>query len=373
MNTYVFLGPTLTADEARAAFGEPSGATLTVLPPVQQGDVLRLLRRRPAAIGIVDGLFETAPAVWHKEILLAMAAGVRVLGAAGMGALRAVELQPFGMVGVGQVYAWYRDGLLVADDEVAVAHGPAESGYRRLSDALVDIRDSCAAAVAEGVLPREAADALVRTAAALPYQERSCRRVAIDAAAEGMDAAQVERWSAFVAERGPGLKQRDAAELVKALREFPAEPPAPRGEDDRPVARTVFLEALCNEIELARAARLTGPLPEEGVALRGGKTLEELRRDQLLRVMAAQEAERLEWTPAEEEIQERADGFLQERGFASTAALRAWMEQEGVTEEQFRRHLTSECYIGRLLRQHGLAVERGLAAELHFATAGKKG
>src|SRR5688572_32760283 len=53
--------------------------------------------------------------------------GVRVFGAASMGALRAAELQPFGMIGVGQVFQAYRRGHLTDDDEVAVAHGPARS------------------------------------------------------------------------------------------------------------------------------------------------------------------------------------------------------------------------------------------------------
>ena len=47
-----------------------------------------------------------------------------------MGALRAAELHVFGMVGVGRVFELFRDGLLEDDDEVAVAHGPADSGYQ---------------------------------------------------------------------------------------------------------------------------------------------------------------------------------------------------------------------------------------------------
>src|SRR5262249_22679622 len=120
---FVFLGPTLPVGRARELLDA------VYLPPVQQGDVLRLLGRAPRVIGIVDGYFDTVPAVWHKEILLAMAEGVHVFGAASMGALRAAELHPFGMVGVGRVFECYRDGVLTADDEVAVAHGPGDTGY----------------------------------------------------------------------------------------------------------------------------------------------------------------------------------------------------------------------------------------------------
>ena len=142
MTTLVYIGPTLPADEVAARL---PGAR--VLPPVAVGDVLRAARdRRVRRIAIVDGYFERMAAVWHKEILVALARGIAVWGAASMGALRAAELAPYGMIGVGAIYRAYRRGELVADDEVAVAHLPAERGYRAISDALVDIRFALARA-----------------------------------------------------------------------------------------------------------------------------------------------------------------------------------------------------------------------------------
>ena len=122
---YVFLGPTLAADRARAELDA------VCLPPVSEGDIYRLWGRRPRAIGIVDGYFERVPAVWHKEIMWIMERGVHVFGAASMGALRAVELDSFGMRGVGWVYQQFRDGMLDRDDEVAVKHGPPARGTGR--------------------------------------------------------------------------------------------------------------------------------------------------------------------------------------------------------------------------------------------------
>ena len=101
---YVFLGPTLAEKEARAELDA------VYLPPVSAGDVYRLWRRRPRAIGIVDGYFDRVPAVWHKEIMWMMEHGVHVFGGAGLGALRAAELDSFGMHGVGWVYQAFRQG-----------------------------------------------------------------------------------------------------------------------------------------------------------------------------------------------------------------------------------------------------------------------
>src|SRR5262245_14346113 len=108
----VFLGPSLPLGPAGAILDATSQA------PVRQGDVLRVLAQKPDAIGIVDGFFERVPSVWHKEILLALSRGVRVYGAASMGALRAAELHAYGMIGVGQIFEQFKSGFLEDDDEV---------------------------------------------------------------------------------------------------------------------------------------------------------------------------------------------------------------------------------------------------------------
>ncbi len=103
MTAYVFAGPTISRDEV--ARRQP---TSICLPPVAQGDVYRVAQGRPGAIGIIDGYFEGALSVWHKEILWAMAEGIHVFGSASMGALRAAELHAFGMRGVGPIFEAYR-------------------------------------------------------------------------------------------------------------------------------------------------------------------------------------------------------------------------------------------------------------------------
>ena len=69
-----------------------------------------------------------------------MSQGIHVFGSASMGALRAAQLWPFGMEGVGVIFESYRDGKLEDDDEVAMTHGPSEVGFVAASEAMVDIR-----------------------------------------------------------------------------------------------------------------------------------------------------------------------------------------------------------------------------------------
>ena len=208
MTTLVYVGPTLPADEvARLAPG------VRVLPPAAVGDVLKATRMRGVRrIAIIDGYFERMAAVWHKEILVALERGIAVYGAASMGALRAAELAPFGMIGVGTIAADYARGVLVADDEVAVAHLPAELGYRPVSDALVNIRYGLAQAVKARVIPAAVVPVLVGLAATRFFRERTWAQLFADARAARISIGELEAWPK------PDRKALDARLLLRRLR-----------------------------------------------------------------------------------------------------------------------------------------------------------
>jgi len=213
----IFVGPTLTAAEVCARL---PGAR--VLPPVAVGDILALLGRRGAGpIAIIDGAFERMAAVWHKEILLALERGIAVWGAASMGALRAAELAAFGMRGVGAIYREFAAGRLVADDEVAVAHLPADYGFRATSEALVNLRHGIARAPMLGDRTRAA---LVELARARFYRERSWDALIGDARAAGLPRRQLDGLAAWPK---PDRKAADARLLLRRLRGAPP-PPLPR-------------------------------------------------------------------------------------------------------------------------------------------------
>lgn len=213
----VFVGPSLPASEVRARVPDAQLA-----PPVAFGDVLRLAqrRKRPARIAIIDGYFERMAAVWHKEIVFALERGIEVWGAASMGALRAAELAPFGMKGVGAIYRGFARGELIADDEVAVAHLPAEHGYRVVSDALVNLRDGIARA--PGLTARTRL-ALVELAKARFYRERTWATLIADARVAGLPRAQLARLAAWPK---PDRKAADARLLLGRLARTPPARPA---------------------------------------------------------------------------------------------------------------------------------------------------
>ncbi|MBA5776702.1 TfuA domain-containing protein [Stappia sp. F7233] len=167
----VFLGPSLPRIEAEQALAAH------YLPPASQGSVVRaVLDYRPPAIVLIDGAFQGEPAVRHKEILWALSQGIPVFGASSMGALRAAELAPFGMTGIGLIYRWYRRFPLLADDAVAVLHGPAELGSMPLTTSLVDLRRTFRRAEREGVIDAQQSARLCDVAAMLNFRDRTILR-----------------------------------------------------------------------------------------------------------------------------------------------------------------------------------------------------
>jgi len=207
----VFLGPTLPVADARKLL------EASYRPPAAQGDVLRAVLERPRAIGIVDGYFERLPAVWHKEILWAMSEGVHVFGAASMGALRAAELAAFGMVGVGAVFEQFRSGALEADDEVALAHASEAHGYRALSEAMVNIRATLAAAAARQVIGDRTHQVLIAAAKERFYANRSFPALLADGATRGVGADELARLEDFVARGRVDQKRLDAEAMLRAM------------------------------------------------------------------------------------------------------------------------------------------------------------
>jgi hypothetical protein len=216
-STFVFLGPTLPVDEARTLLDA------VYLPPAAVGDVYRLVRdAAPVRIAIIDGYFERMAAVWHKEVLFALSQRVAVFGASSMGALRAAELAPFGMVGVGAIFNAFRRGTLTDDDEVAVAHLPASSGYAAVSTAMVDLR----AGLARLRIPATHRARLLALAKARFYRDRTWDALVSDAAAAHLPARVVRTLAAGAP---VPQKARDARLLLRRLaREREVRPARPR-------------------------------------------------------------------------------------------------------------------------------------------------
>jgi hypothetical protein len=192
----------------------------------------------PRIIGLVDGAFETTPAVWHKELMWAMAQGVRVLGAASMGALRAAEMADHGMVGVGEIFAAYRSGRIEDDDEVAVLHGPAATGYEPTSEALVNIRATLERAEDEGIVDPTTRDGLLHLAKARFYAERTFDALLADARRGDVDPRLLDDLQDWLPHGRLNVKRSDALLLLQRTVDEVRAGPREGDPDVRPFEHT---------------------------------------------------------------------------------------------------------------------------------------
>lgn len=249
--TVVFGGPSLEGIDVDATL---PGAI--VLPPARCGDVVGCLRLRPSVIVLLDGLYDTTPAPWHKELLWALEAGVAVVGAASMGALRAAELQPFGLVGVGAIYDAYRSGTETADDAVAVLQHTISGRDVAATQATVEIEAALNRLLALGILGKSEATTAAAEARRRHFTERSLAG-ALEAALGAERARSI--LSDPTAESAVGHSQKRADALAALERVAAAAPQAPVLPE--PLSRTVHIVRLAARAALQPLRRADPALP----------------------------------------------------------------------------------------------------------------
>ncbi|MEW9548358.1 TfuA-like protein [Nonomuraea sp. NPDC050783] len=220
--THVFLGPSLARDIASKLLPEAH-----LHPPVAHGDLLRLRPRPGDHVVLIDGVFQQTAAVRHKEILDLLDRGVRVTGAASMGALRAAELAPFGMRGAGIVYRLYALGMLNADDEVALVHDGEHNDPRPRTVALVSVRILAHRLRVRGRLTHDQRKSLVEAARRLHFTTRTWTALLAHARQDGLPEPVIDRLRAIV--RRPAttwdVKSQDAVRALTA--DPPVQPTEP--------------------------------------------------------------------------------------------------------------------------------------------------
>lgn len=206
----IYLGPSLPLHEAELIL--PSGSAVKYCPPVKRGDLAGAIAVKPQIIGIIDGLFFENASVGHREILGALRAGIRVIGASSMGALRAAELSSFGMEGVGEVYRRYQAGEIESDDEVALICDPVSN--TALSEALVNIRITLERAELTGVISPDEGSALFAEAQRRYYPDRIWTEVIRGA---GLPSDRVEAILVWARASRVDQKRDDARAALKYI------------------------------------------------------------------------------------------------------------------------------------------------------------
>ena len=207
----VFLGPSLPRDRAEQIL------KAEYRPPAKRGDIYRAAEEGAKIICLIDGVFFQDCSVAHKEVLFALERGARVLGASSMGALRASELDVYGMEGVGEIFRAYKRGDLVSDDEVALIFDPFT--WEPRSEPLVNIRFNLDLALQKGIIDTPTKDVLFHSAQCLYFPERTYERMM--KAAEGRVLAEtLQRFREFINNERRDLKMEDALQALQRAKEI---------------------------------------------------------------------------------------------------------------------------------------------------------
>jgi hypothetical protein len=275
---------------------------------------------------LVDGYFEGVPAVWHKEILFALSRGVHVFGAASMGALRAAELDAFGMRGIGRIYEWYAEGTLDADDEVAVAHAPAELSYSALTEPLVNVRATLQRAVGSGATDPDLAERILGSAKTFFYKRRTWPAILaqFDAPAEAL-----ADFAAWLEPNRVDQKRLDAIAMLEAMADLVDNWPGPFRPDFE------FEPTYAWSVALTDFHSATGRSGFDDLVLDEARLAPDEFRDLLhaaaLTLLAARADVPIDPTGPG---RRRLDNFRLEQGLADRAKFAGWLQANALGEHE---------------------------------------
>lgn len=140
-----------------------------------------------------------------------------VLGAASLGALRAVELEKYGMIGIGKIFELYKKNTIAADDEVAVTFTPENQQLQ--SEAMIDIRYNLFIALRKGVIDKNTRRAAVKVAKSIYFPDRNYEVIINETKRRYPSFSDyLESFRSYISKNRQSLKEKDAIKLVNYVK-----------------------------------------------------------------------------------------------------------------------------------------------------------
>jgi hypothetical protein len=338
----VYLGSSLPLARAREILPEA-----IYHPPARQGDIVTdVVNLSPNIIILVDGVFHSNLSVWHKEVVFALQYPHlhAIYGAASMGALRAAELDWVGMIGIGEIYQWYRDGLTEDDSEVALSYAEKDGIYHLQSVPLVDIR--------AGVLhyQREFPNQDVARSAQEFFEVMRSTYYA-----DRTEELCQETWADAHGISFPRIDQKgiDAVQALSNFRQYQSEP------KQRPTPENLsrFFQAL---YERDRKIKINGEAIHQqhidGYVLLHHPEYERICWDSANQELALMLCDHLLVTVSIEEVERENVRFQQRSGIETPADFSSYLSANGWTRPEYDRLIIQNARIRKL--QHANTVAK---------------
>ena len=203
----IFLGPTLSIDKAKEILDAD------YRPPAKKGDLLKLIPTAVKFVGLIDGYFlQDYPPTPIEVYNLLRKKDVLVFGSSSLGALRAVELKRFGMIGIGKIFNLFLKGVIDSDDEVAVTF----TEYKEYqSDALIDIRYNLFLAQKKQIIDTNTKRNILRIAKKTYFPYRTYDDILEKSKKVfSLQKKQIEDFGEYISKHKVSLKEKDAIRLL---------------------------------------------------------------------------------------------------------------------------------------------------------------
>jgi len=209
----IYLGPSLPVDEAKKILSSDTKREVTYAPPIKRGDIPKATSVGYNILGIVDGIFFRESAVSPREMMEVLKSNLKIYGSSSMGALRASELDRYGMIGIGQIYKWYKDGTLNSDDEVALSFDSEE--FIPISEPLINIRETIKKALQENIITKKESEIIFESAKSLYFPDRRWNKII--EISENKIGKDLSKFSKFIQNNRVDLKKQDAILLLQKI------------------------------------------------------------------------------------------------------------------------------------------------------------
>jgi TfuA protein len=210
----IFLGPSLSHEKARKILQADFRG------PAKKGDLLRASGDidDSTIVCLVDALFlQDYPPSPIEVYQLMLNKNIKLYGAASLGALRAVELEKFGMIGMGKIFELYKKGKLTADDEVAVTF--VEGEHQLQSEAMIDIRFNLFLAHRMGIINEITKKIIAKVAKNIYFPYRNYTDI-LDQTEKQYPAISkdLKSFRTYIIKNRQSLKERDTIKLINYVK-----------------------------------------------------------------------------------------------------------------------------------------------------------
>jgi TfuA protein len=210
----IFLGPSLSHEKARQIFQADFRG------PAKKGDLLRVssVVDDTTVVCLVDSVFlQDYPPSPIEVYQLMLNKNIKLFGAASLGALRAVELEKFGMIGIGKIFELYKKGKITADDEVAVTF--VEGEHQLQSEAMIDIRFNLFLAYRMGIINEITKKTTAKVAKSIYFPYRNYTDI-LDQTEKQYPAIadDLNSFRDYIIKNRQSLKERDTIKLINYIK-----------------------------------------------------------------------------------------------------------------------------------------------------------